>query len=630
MPLEVLRRICRPKGLANQHFDWSDKAVAKLRSSLSLIVLPGSALVFCIVLLRNLDSTHGVEFVERTIPNLDSTRRIDLLERSLFVLFMLGLAFFAYRTFHPKRGIFEDFLNSQQRSWANQTSALWFGLILALPLFLAVLAIWGYYYTAIRLTECMFWTFVLAVVVETARELFKRLILVQRRHVHIQAARRKYDAQLQARKELQKSEAATQAALELKNGVEPGSIPVSALTIDSFDSMLDLEHEVDIDENAKQANKLVSLGMVVIWAIGLWLIWTDVLPALKALDSYTLWPNTAVASGIASSVETGSSSTNPGAMTPLGPGLAGATPNSEAVPQTSIETPRITVRNLLAFIVILLVTLISTRNLPSALEMLLLDHLPVDRTSRYAIKSLVSYAILMVGLILAFNAISIKWGNIQWLVAALTFGLAFGLQEIFANFIAGIILMFERPIRIGDCITVDEFTGVVTRIRTRATTIVNWDRKEYLIPNKDLITGRLVNWTLSDAINRIVINVGIAYGSDVEKAKSILLEVCSKHPKTVEDPPTTIAFDGFGESSLNLIARTFIGDIESRLAVIDQLNSQINTRFNEAGIEISFPQRDLHIRSISPGVNGMFVQQDSNATRNRNSEISNDDIIVKK
>ncbi len=246
--------------------------------------------------------------------------------------------------------------------------------------------------------------------------------------------------------------------------------------------------------------------------------------------------------------------------------------------------------------------------------MLLLEHLPFDRSLRYALKSLISYAIVLVGLILAFRALSITWSSVQWLATALTFGLAFGMQEIFANFVAGIILMFERPIRIGDWITVDEFTGCVTRIRTRATTIVNWDRKEYVIPNKDLITSRVINWTLTDAINRVVITVGIAYGSDVEKAKAILYEICGNHPKIIKDPPTTVVFDSFGDSSLNIVVRTFLGEIDSRLVVIDQLHSQINASFKKAGIEISFPQRDLHLRSASPEIGQVLrgaAQQDN-------------------
>ena len=133
-------------------------------------------------------------------------------------------------------------------------------------------------------------------------------------------------------------------------------------------------------------------------------------------------------------------------------------------------------------------------------------------------------------------------------------------------------------------------------------TVVNFDRKEYVIPNRDFITGRFVNWTLSDAINRIVFTVGIAYGADVLKAKRILLEVCNNHPKTISEPPTSVVFDLFGDSCLNLTVRTFLAEVDCRLSVTDDLHTQINQAFKEAGIEISFPQRDLHIRSfaISP------------------------------
>ena len=125
------------------------------------------------------------------------------------------------------------------------------------------------------------------------------------------------------------------------------------------------------------------------------------------------------------------------------------------------------------------------------------------------ISTLARYAIVVIGLASASSTIGIGWQKVQWLATALTFGLAFGLQEIFANFIAGLIILFERPIRVGDMVTIDNVTGVVSRIRIRATTIGDSDRKEYIVPNKEFITGRTLNWTLSDTINRIVINVGI-------------------------------------------------------------------------------------------------------------------------
>lgn len=561
IPFEILGRFCRPNGLANEHFDWSDRSVEILRHNVRRIIIPGAIAVFLVAFLRNLDQVHGVDNIERT----------------LFVIAMIGFAYFAWQTFSPNHGIFAEYLKDHERSWVNQTAVLWFGMIVGLPISLAILAILGYYYTAVQLADRAFMTFVFAVSVETIRELFKRMILVRRRNVHIKAARRKHELQLQARREQQKT-------------ASPSD--VNASTAAEFVPETN-DIQLDIDENAKQANKLVSLSMIVVWAVGLWVIWADVLPALKALDNYTVWPaNGEIISQLADG-ETTSSTTISTPMTP-------ATETSAATAAaTSPASKRITVRNLLIFLVILIVTLLSARSLPSALEMLLLEQLPFDRSLRYAIKSLTSYAIVLVGMILAFRALSIGWNNVQWLATALTFGLAFGLQEIFANFVAGIILMFERPMRIGDWITVDDFTGVVTKIRTRATTIVNWDRKEYVIPNKDFITGRLVNWTLSDAINRIIVTVGVAYGSDVEKAKQILMEICDQHPKIVEDPPPTVAFELFADSSLNLTIRAFLGEIECRLKVIDELHTSINQAFNDAGIVIAFPQRDVHVYSAS-------------------------------
>ncbi len=574
MPFEILRRFCRPNGLANEHFDWSDRAVEKLRHQLGQMILPGSIAVFLIALFRNLDQ-------------IERKNGIDLIERTLFVVAMIGFAYLIWQTFSPKTGIFADYLKTHERSWANQIAVLWFGLIVGIPVLLAILTILGYYFTAIQLFDRAFWSFVFALVVETIRESLKRMILVRRRHVHIQAARRKHELQVQARREQLKSQS-------------EGSAP---LIVESVPELNDMQ--LDIDENAKQASKLVSLSMALMWAIGLWMIWTDVMPALQALDRIPVWNRDgellAAVSGNEKSPETSNGSTT----TPVS-AMPNPTSSTETIVSSNDPLTEVTYHDSLVFIVIVILTVISARNLPSALEMVLLEQLPFDRSLRYAIKSVTSYAIVMIGIFLAFQALSIGWNNVQWLVTALTFGLAFGLQEIFANFVAGIILMFERPMRIGDLITVDDFTGTVTKIQTRATTIVNWDRKEYVIPNRDFITGRLVNWTLSDAINRIVVTVGVAYGSDVEKAKSILLDLCKQNPKIVDDPPPTVVFELFADSTLNITIRAFLDQIENRLLVIDDLHCRINAAFNEAGIVIAFPQRDLHISSVDPQVTAVI------------------------
>lgn len=279
-----------------------------------------------------------------------------------------------------------------------------------------------------------------------------------------------------------------------------------------------------------------------------------------------------------------------------------------------ISLMALTVADIALAVLIGVVTLVCARNIPGLMEISVLQRLPLDNSIRYAVTTVTSYIIVLIGVILAFNAISVGWSKVQWLATALTFGLAFGLQEIFANFVAGLILLFERPLRVGDVVTVDDVSGVVSRIRIRATTITNWDRKEYVIPNKEFITGRMLNWTLSDKTNRIVINVGLAYGSDVDQAKELLLKTCNDHPLILDDPPTLVTFEGFGDNSLNLVVRTFLPNLDNRLPVIDALHTAIDKAFREAEIEIAFPQRDLYLRSVDKG-----VWNSLNVDRNRKS-----------
>ena len=231
--------------------------------------------------------------------------------------------------------------------------------------------------------------------------------------------------------------------------------------------------------------------------------------------------------------------------------------------------------------------------------MSILQQLPFDASVRYAITTLVSYVIVMVGTIATCSTIGLQWSQIQWLATALTFGLAFGLQEMFANFVAGLIILLERPIRVGDIVTVDDVTGVVSRIRIRATSITNWDRKEYVVPNKEFITGRLLNWTLSDKVNRITVEVGLAYGSDTEQARDLLLQAANDHPMVLKDPAAMATFQGFGDNSLNLVLRAFLPSLENRLQVIHELHTAIDQAFRKAKLEIAFPQRDLHIRTMA-------------------------------
>ena len=248
-------------------------------------------------------------------------------------------------------------------------------------------------------------------------------------------------------------------------------------------------------------------------------------------------------------------------------------------------------------IVIIAVTTIAIKNLPGVLELAVLRTTTVESGTRYAIVTLCRYTLMAIGFAAIARVLDVDWSKYAWIAAALSVGLGFGLQEVVTNFVCGIILLFERPVRVGDVVTVDGTTGTVTRIRMRATTITNWDRQELVVPNKNLITNTLLNWTLTATTSRIVINVGAAYGSDTDLARDILVSVASDHPAIMEEPKPMATFEEFADSSLNLCLRAYVPDLDSRLKTITELHTEIDRRFAKAGIEIAFPQQDINLRN---------------------------------
>ncbi len=248
-------------------------------------------------------------------------------------------------------------------------------------------------------------------------------------------------------------------------------------------------------------------------------------------------------------------------------------------------------------VLILVVTWIAVQNLAGVLELSVLRATTIEKGTRYAISRICQYVVTAIGLAMLFNVLQFDWTQFGWIAAALSVGLGFGLQEVVANSVCGLIVLFERPVRLGDVVTIDGMTGTVTKIQMRATTITNWDRQEFIVPNKNLIIGTILNWTLSAAINRVVIPVGVAYGTDTEKARKILLSVATDHPLILDDPPPSTNFEQFADSSLTIILRAYLPDLDNRLNTITELHTEINNRFAGEGIEIAFPQLDLHVRN---------------------------------
>jgi len=241
------------------------------------------------------------------------------------------------------------------------------------------------------------------------------------------------------------------------------------------------------------------------------------------------------------------------------------------------------------------------KNLPGVMQVLIFNQWEWLKKYSYSVTTIITYLLIAIDTAFVCSTIGLGWDKVQWLVAALSVGLGFGLQEIFANFVSGLILLFERPVRIGDIITINDHSGTVSRIRIRATTIVDFDLKEYVVPNRSLITSALTNWTLRDTITRVVIQVGVGYGSDIDKVKRLLTEIAARNPYVMSSPEPKIYFMSFGESNLNIDFYLYTKKISDRYPCIDTINSDIFKTFNANNIEIAFNQVDVYVKNVKDG-----------------------------
>lgn len=225
----------------------------------------------------------------------------------------------------------------------------------------------------------------------------------------------------------------------------------------------------------------------------------------------------------------------------------------------------------------------------------------MDRGSKEAMISLTGYLGVAIGFLIALSIAGVQLANLALIAGALSVGIGFGLQNIVNNFVSGVILLFERPIKTGDWIVVGTTEGYVKKISIRSTQIQTFDRSDVIVPNSELISGQVTNWMFRDSLGRVVLPVGVAYGTDTEQVKSILIDIADQHPSVITKSPILpkprVLFRTFGDSSLNFELRCYIREVDSRLTVMSDINFEIDRTFREAGIEIPFPQRDVHIIS---------------------------------
>jgi potassium efflux system protein len=549
--LQAAFSLCRVDGLGESHFGWLSSNTALARRHVRWFVPIAVPAAFFIA------STEG-EAVAR-----------DSLGRACFIASMLALAVFVQRVCSPTRGIFRGLLTRFRAGWLDRLKYLWFAAMVFSPVALAIAAAFGYFYTALQLERRLLDTaWVILLIVVAHATLLRALYLAQRR-LAIEQAKRKAAERARA--------LAAEQASPSPDGSTPAPDPAGGSVPESVD--------IDVAAVSAQTRQLLNTGLAITIVISVLLVWVDVLPALGLLREVELWAIEG-ASGAAGSTDAGA--------------IPGVTP-SAADGSTAVAAPAggvITLADLVKALVIVGVTMLVSRNIPGLLEITLLQRLPISPSGRYAFTTIARYAMVIVGMVLAFNAIGIGWSKVQFLAAAITVGLGFGLQEIFANFVSGLIILFERPIRVGDTVTVGNVSGVVTRIRMRATTILDPDRKELIIPNKEFVTGQVMNWTLTDPILRVRVPIGIAYGSDVPRVKSILVDVARRHENVLVDPPPQAIFNGFGASTLDFELRAFVSSIDHMVAVRDDLHTRIDAAFRAAGIEIAFNQQDIRIRSV--------------------------------
>jgi potassium efflux system kefA (protein aefA) len=411
-------------------------------------------------------------------------------------------------------------------------------LLQLVPVGLIVLVALGYYYTALNLINHMINTYIAWVIWSLVRYTLYRAITVSSRRL---AYRR-----LQEKRQ--------QKAAELNDGSPSDDVVVVS----------EQEEGMAVNQVRSQLLRFADLFIwTALFAI-FYYVWSDLVTVASYLRDITLWQQTTTT-------------------------------------EAGVVTESISLFNLLVALVIIGITYILVRNLPGILEVLIFSRVKLSQGTPYTINTLLTYTLVAIGSAWAFATLGMSWSKLQWLFAALSVGLGFGMQEIFANFVSGIILLFERPIRVGDTVTINDVTGTVAKIRIRAITIIDPDRKEVIVPNKSFVTGQVTNWALSNTITRVVISIGVAYGSDLELVRRLLLQAAAEQTNIMKDPEPRALFLSFGASTLDHELRVYVSQVSERTNTIDALNRRVNELFAENNIEIAFNQLDIFIKNQDTG-----------------------------
>ncbi|EKB16273.1 miniconductance mechanosensitive channel MscM [Aeromonas veronii] len=411
---------------------------------------------------------------------------------------------------------------------------IWNSLMLA-PLLAVIGALFGYFYTSRTLLRQLELSLLMGLGCLLVYYLARRWMLIQRRRLAFERAKSK------------------RAEILAQRGREEGQDELSSETPDVVE-----ETELDLDTISAQSLGLVRTLLMLGFTMLVVVQWSDLNSAFSFLSNIEVWQVSSKIGGIE-------------------------------------QLSAITLQDLMLTAFVFILTVVTARNLPGLMELTLLQHLSLSPGTGFALTTTSKYLVILIGALTGFSMLGIDWSKTQWLVAALSVGLGFGLQEIFANFVSGLIILFEKPIRLGDTVTIRDLTGTVTKIKTRATTIVDWDRKEIIVPNKAFITEQFINWSLSDAITRVKLRIRIGLTRDPKLVQRILEESIQASTLVLETPTPEVFLIEFTDSALIYEIRLYVNNMDHRMPITHEVHSLVLEKMQQQGLTLPHQQIDIHL-----------------------------------
>ncbi|BDH47460.1 miniconductance mechanosensitive channel MscM [Salmonella enterica subsp. enterica serovar Choleraesuis] len=420
----------------------------------------------------------------------------------------------------------------------NMVNRMLWNMMIGAPVIAIIAAAVGYLATSQALLARLDTSVAIWFVLLIVYHIIRRWMFIQRRRIAFDRARQKRADMLAQRAKGESESSHQESAPDIEDAV------------------------IDLDAISVQSLRLVRSLLMLIALISVIVLWSEIHSAFSFLENIKLWDVTSTVQGVES-------------LEPISLGAV------------------------LIAILVFIITLQLVRNLPALLELALLQHLSLTPGTGYAITTITKYLLMLFGGLIGFSMIGIEWSKLQWLVAALSVGLGFGLQEIFANFISGLIILFERPIRIGDTVTIRDLTGSISKINTRATTISDWDRKEIIVPNKAFITEQFINWSLSDSVTRVVLTIPAPAEANSEETTEVLLTAARRCSLVLDTPEPEAYLVDLQQGVQIFELRVYAAEMGHRMPLRHELHQLILEGFQQHGIDMPFPPFQMRLESLN-------------------------------